>query len=410
MKKRICLYIALTALYLLPGCKSAPETKDYTKPLPPGQLALRKIKNPEQIPDLTTACYNLAKMQTAINHSLNYLRKPSSKQFFPYGNINHARAVDSLEAFQDLISSGLRGPQLNDAIIEKFDVYESVGCDNMGTVLFTGYYTPILNGSLKKNERFKHPLYSKPDDLEKTETGQIIGRRTPSGQITAYPTRAELENSNILKGNELLWLQDPFEAYVAHVQGSAKIKLPDGKMITVGYAASNGQEYRSVAKKLVAEGRIPKSRLSLEAMINFFDENPNLLSQYLQYNPRFVFFRKSKGPPRGSINEPVTPMRTIATDKSVYPRACLAYLSTNLPRIIAEKVYIDPYQGFVLDQDTGGAIRAAGKCDVYMGVGKQAGSLAGHTYKEGKLYYLFLKPGYFQAEKPPLFPEKKPQL
>ena len=94
---------------------------------------------------------------------------------------------------------------------------------------------------------------------------------------------------------------------------------------------------------------------------------------------------------RGSLNEPVTPVRTIATDKSIYPRACLAFVSTTLPRTIGGAIYLDPYRGFALDQDTGGAIRAPGRCDVYMGVGDTAGKLAGHTYQEGKLYYLFLK-------------------
>jgi membrane-bound lytic murein transglycosylase A len=90
------------------------------------------------------------------------------------------------------------------------------------------------------------------------------------------------------------------------------------------------------------------------------------------------------------LNEPVTPYRTIATDKSIFPRGCLAFVSTNLPR---ESAGSAPYRGFALDQDTGGAIRAAGRCDVYMGVGDSAGRLAGQTYQEGRLYYLFLKPG-----------------
>ena len=100
----------------------------------------------------------------------------------------------------------------------------------------------------------------------------------------------------------------------------------------------------------------------------------------------------SQGSPRGSLNEPVTPMRTIATDKSIYPRACLAFLSTNVPGIGGRMAVDRKFSGFVLDQDTGGAIRAPGRCDVYMGVGDDAGRRAGQTYEEGKLYYLFLKP------------------
>ena len=112
---------------------------------------------------------------------------------------------------------------------------------------------------------------------------------------------------------------------------------------------------------------------------------------YVRRNPRYVFFKKEDGPPRGSLNEPVTPMRSIATDKSIFPRGCLTFISTTLPRAVGSGVVKELYSGFALDQDTGGAIRAPGRCDVYMGVGEMAGRLAGQTYQEGRLYYLFLK-------------------
>jgi membrane-bound lytic murein transglycosylase A len=330
-------------------------------------------------------------MQTAIDNSLNYLNKPSSRQFFPYGAITHQRAVDSLKAFKDLIDSGLRGRQLNDTIVREFDVYISVGCDDMGTVLFTGYYTPIFDGSPAETGQFKYPLYKQPDDLVKDSLGQIRGRRGPDGNISPYPPRAEIEGSGMLKGGELVWMSDPFEVYIAHVQGSAKLRMPDGELVTVGYAANNGHEYRSVAQELIKDGRIAADKLSLSAMIDYFKRNLDQVSAYTRRNPRFVFFRIENGPPRGSLNEPVTLMRTIATDKSIYPRACLAFISTSLPRMISGTIYREPYDGFALDQDTGGAIRAPGRCDVYMGEGDHAGQLAGQTYQEGRLYYLFLK-------------------
>jgi len=117
-----------------------------------------------------------------------------------------------------------------------------------------------------------------------------------------------------------------------------------------------------------------------------------MVDTYVRRNPRFVFFRNEEGEPRGSLNEQVTPMRTIATDKSIFPRAALGFISTALPQIVGGgQPAIQSYTGFVLDQDTGGAIRAPGRCDVYMGVGDMAGRLAGQTYQEGQLYYLFVK-------------------
>jgi membrane-bound lytic murein transglycosylase A len=133
--------------------------------------------------------------------------------------------------------------------------------------------------------------------------------------------------------------------------------------------------------------------MSLGAMIDYFSRHPDEVDKYVRRNPRFVFFRQTEeSTPHGSLNEPVLPWRTIATDKSVFPRACLAYLVTTLPQMGRDGIANQPYSGFALDQDTGGAIRAAGRCDIYMGEGDQAGHLAGQTYQEGRLYYLFLKP------------------
>jgi len=393
MKSKVCLHMGLLVVLFVIGCQK-PQKKEYTRQLPPGELALRKITNPAEIPDFTSGCYDLSNLKMSANNSLNYLKKPSSKQFFPYGDITHKQAEDSLKAFIKLVDSGSRGAQLNAAIRDQFDVYISVGCDDEGTVLFTGYYTPIFDGSKTTTERFKYPLYSQPEDLVKSSNGDILGRRGADGQTIPYPPRAEIESSNMLKGKELFWLGDPFEAYIAHVQGSARIRLTDGNLVTVGYAATNGHEYHSIAQQMVEDGKISKDQLSLSSMIAYFKANMNEVAEYTRLNPRFVFFRIENGPPRGSINEPVTTLRTIATDKSIYPRACLAFLDVPLPRAMGGDVFQDPYKGFALDQDTGGAIRAAGRCDVYMGQGDMAGKMAGQTYKEGRLYYLFIKPEY----------------
>jgi membrane-bound lytic murein transglycosylase A len=133
---------------------------------------------------------------------------------------------------------------------------------------------------------------------------------------------------------------------------------------------------------MIADGKFTEKNINMKTMIDYFKVHPDEVDMYVNENPRFVFFRSEKGDPRGSLNELVTPFRTIATDKTIYPRAMLAFISVDLDRPA----------GFALDQDTGGAIRAAGRCDVYMGVGDHAGELAGGTYREGRLYYIFIKP------------------
>ena len=393
MLRKSLLFTFLLVWMFFFGCKTQPEQikPAYDRPLPPGMHALRKITDPAQIPDFTMACTDLRDLRESIANSLSYLSKPSSRGFFPSGEITHARTVQSLEAFLELLESGLMGVQLNQAIREKFDVYISIGCDDHGTVLFTGYYTPIFDGSMERSAEFKYPLYRQPDDLVKGPNGEILGRRTSDGQVIPYPQRAVIEGARMLRGKELIWLSDAFEAYIAHVQGSAKARLPDGQLTTVGYAANNGHEYRSVGQQMVQDGVIGSDQLSLSAMIEYFKANPDMVDTYVRRNPRFVFFRNEEGEPRGSLNEEVTPMRTIATDKSIFPRAALGFISTALPQVVGGQPAIGPYSGFVLDQDTGGAIRAPGRCDVYMGVGDMAGQLAGQTYQEGQLYYLFVK-------------------
>jgi membrane-bound lytic murein transglycosylase A len=383
--------LPVIALLVLWGCQGHLSTvvthypvpeKDYTRPLRPGDLALRKITDPAKIPDYTKACSDTDNLLEAIDRSLSYMAKPSSGQFYPYGGITHEQAVKSLQELRKLFTSGLTPQQLNTVLREKFDTYMSVGCDDQGTVLFTGYYTPIFEGSPLRSDFFRYPLYRVPDDLVKGPDGKILGQQGKDGQIRPYPDREEIQRTRMLEGYELVWLGDPFEVYIVHVQGSAKIRMPDGHIETIAYAANNGREYKSIRHKLIADGKFTEKNINMKAMIDYFNVRPDEVDMYVNENPRFIFFRKDDSNPRGSLNEPVTPMRTIATDKAIYPRAMFAFADVNLEGDV----------GFVLDQDTGGAIRAAGRCDVYIGVGDQAGELAGRTYREGRLYYLFVKP------------------
>ncbi len=394
----LLILLLLVMVSCLTGCRTRLKTKtqeqlSYDRPLMPGQSALRKITDPALIPDFTMAACNLTNLREAVGNSISYMGKPSSEQFFPIDDVTHARALTSLEEFARLLDDSVTGARLNSVIREKFDVYMSVGCDNEGTVLFTGYYTPIFDGSLEETAEYRYPLYSQPEDLEKGLNGEILGRRGADGQLSTYPPRAEIQSSGMLKGNEVVWLKDPFEAYIAHVQGSAKVRLPEGTVTTVGYAANNGYDYNGISKQMIDDGVITRDKLNLSAMIAYFKANRDMVNKYVNLNPRYVFFRQSTGAPHGSLNEPVIEMRSIATDKSIFPRASLTYINTKLPQMIGDQITTAFYDGFTLDQDTGGAIRAPGRCDVYMGSGDLAGKLAGNTYQEGKLYYLFLKDG-----------------
>jgi len=393
--------VIASSLTLGTGCKPhrpiylppPPSPLDYDRPLPPGQLALRKITDPNQIPDFSGAMGDVESLKEAIRRSLNYMSKPSSKGFYPYGEITHGQAVASLKAFLALLESGVTGgDELNRRIREQFDVWISVGCDDKGTVLFTGYYCPIFDASKTRTDRFRWPLYKRPADLvSDPKTGKILGRKMPDGSMQPYPSRREIEESGMLRGQELVWLSDRFESYVVTVQGSAKLRMPDGALFEIGYAGNNGHDYKSVGRALVADKKISSGDLSLKGLIEYFRANPDQMDYYLWQNPRYVFFMPRSGGPYGSINEPVTPWRTVATDKDVFPRANVTFLVAGGFPLPGRGLELGTYRAFGCDQDTGGAIRAAGRCDVFMGVGDAAGEIAGRIYAEGKLYYLFTK-------------------
>jgi membrane-bound lytic murein transglycosylase A len=367
--------------------------KDYDRPLPPGQLALRKITDPNEYPDFSVAMGDVESLKQAIRRSIDYMGKPSSQMFYPYGEITHAQCMASLKQFLALLESGVTsGPELNRRIREEYEVWISVGCDDKGTVLFTGYYCPIFDASMTRTEKFRWPLYKRPADLASDpKTGKVLGRKLPNGTLTPYPTRQEIEQSGMMRGQELVWLPDRFEAYVVTVQGSAKLRMPDGSIFEIGYAGNNGHDYKSVGRALVADKKIRKKDLSLQGLIAYFKANPQDMDYYLWKNPRYVFFQPRTGGPYGSLNEPVTTWRTIATDKDVFPRANIAFIVAEEFPLPGRGTELGAYRAFACDQDTGGAIRAAGRCDVFMGVGDAAGNIAGRTYSEGKLYYIFTK-------------------
>lgn len=394
LSTRLQWCLGLTLLVAFSGCKP-PEPppveigKDYGRPLPPGERALVKLTDPSQFPDFSPGFERRSGLEQACTYSLEYLSRPSSKQFFPYGDITHERAVASVEAFLDVFRTAKSPQELDQMIKDRFDIYISRGCDDAGTVLFTGYYRPIFDGRLQPDAEFKYPLYKRPPDIEGDPITGVYQRK--GGGL--YYTRAEIDNGALRgKGLELCYLRDRFEAYIVTVQGSGQIRLQDGSLFEIGYNGNNGHEYSSIGQELVKQNLIAPEQLSLQGLIRYFRENPDKLDWAMSINKRYVFFTPRSGGPFGSLNVPVTPFRSIATDKAVFPRAGVSFLMTQVPaKGAAGEIRNYAYEGFACDQDTGGAIRAAGRCDLFMGTGPDVGELAGRTMAEGKLYYIYVK-------------------
>jgi membrane-bound lytic murein transglycosylase A len=215
--------------------------------------------------------------------------------------------------------------------------------------------------------------------------------RNIDGRLVPYPTRREIEATGMLRGSELVYLQSPLDAYIVQVNGSAKLNLPDGRTLYVGYAGTNGLQYTSIGRLLVANGVLKEHEVNLPAIRRYFTEHPEQLDEYVLQNDRYVFFREYDGSnwPAGSLGFRVEPMRSLATDKEIFPRGSVVLVDTTLPGTGQTP---QPFVQLMVDQDTGGAIRAAGRADIYLGQGPHAEDLAGRQAATGRLFYLLLKP------------------
>ena len=368
---------------------------NYARPLAEGDSALRLITDPQRVPDLAAAFANHdPTLLAALEQSLAWFAAPSSQQFFPFDEITHEHARASLSTLYDLFANSYDAQSFVADVQRSFDVYESVGYNNRGVVLFTGYYAPTFRASRTRSNRFAYPLYTRPADLVTDPvTGQPLGRRRLDDSVTPYYTRRQIDQSRMFAGKELVWLEDPLSAYIVHVNGSAKLRLTDGSLMYIGYAGKTDHPYTGLGQSMLDEGLLWSDELSLPAVRRVYEQNPKLVTDLIYRNKSYVFFAEYDGDmwPAGSLGVPVTAQRTLATDKKVYPRGGLVLVDTKAVTFgDDQRTFLE----FMLDQDTGGAIQAPGRADIFMGVGASAEILAGGQYADGRLYYFFLKPEY----------------
>lgn len=383
----------LAAIVVLPavGCKSrakpVTQTPEYGRPLPEGATALVEV-DPATLPRFRLTPAERAAMQQGIRHSQAFLAKPSSEGRFPKElPITRAMVQESLADLARLLATA-SDDELDHAIRTRYRAFMSVGWNGVGSVLFTGYYTPIFPASYTKEGPYRYPIYKRPAQLIGGTVEQQAQWKRADGTLMPCPEAGELESSGMLAGNELAYLADPFEAYVVRIQGSAKLRLPDGKVIDVGYAGTSGHEYRSIGAALAADGRIARDKLNFFSMRSFFRDHPQELPVYAAKNPRYTFFSITSGGPYGSLGQLVTTDVTVATNKQIFPPAAAMLVETTVQDGLGRA---KPYVSLRLDQDTGGAMRAPGRADLYMGVGDESERRAGVQEYEGRMWYLVLK-------------------
>jgi membrane-bound lytic murein transglycosylase A len=337
--------------------------------------------------------------------SLSYLKRVPADRTFTFGGdvFKASHMIESLQTFVSFIRTKPDPSELTQFVKENYWVYRSVGSDTSGKMLFTGYYEPLLLGRSTKTREYAHPIYARPEDLVSIDLAKfspqfqgkrIIGRYI-NHTVVPYYDRKAIDTHGALDGNStvLAWLKDPIDLFFLQIQGSGKVYLQTGKTLNIHYHTANGHPYRSIGKYLIETEKIPRAEMSMQAIRSYLNTHPHEVETILNYNPSYVFFKLEKEGPIGYLGVLLTPGRSIAVDRRIFPLSALAYIETRQPLIDGSgKIHrwIDSTR-FALSQDVGGAIRGPGRADLFFGNGPFAEIAAGHLKTPGKLYFLILK-------------------
>jgi len=267
--------------------------------------------------------------------------------------------------------------------------------------LFTGYYEPQLNGSRTKQGPYNTPLYGLPKDLVRVNLGEfsdslkgkrIVGRLTKGGandKLRPYYERDRINRGALAgRGLELVYVDDPVDAFFLHIQGSGRVRLDDGGDMRLGYAGGNGRRYYAIGRELIKRGILTVENVSMQSIRAWLSDHPKEGRAVMEMNPSFIFFRELTGPgPLGAMSAPLTPGRSIAVDRRLIPLGAPMWLQSTHPAA-------DPSQPaqslnrLLVAQDTGGAIKGGVRGDVFWGHGKDAAEIAGRMKNTGRWFLL----------------------
>jgi membrane-bound lytic murein transglycosylase A len=266
--------------------------------------------------------------------------------------------------------------------------------------LFTGYYEPLLHGSRKRGGKYTVPLYIRPPELVMVDLGEFreelkgqrIAGKVVDGSLEPYPGRREIDEGALAgRELELVWVNDPVDAFFLHIQGSGRVRLAGGSEMRVGYAAQNGHPYRAIGRDLIERGALRREEVSMQTIRQWLEANPEQASEVMQKNASYVFFQEVKGEgPLGAQGVPLTAGRSLAVDRKFLPLGVPLWLSASLPPA-AEGQPGRRLRRLMVAQDTGGAIRGPVRGDVFWGHGDEAADLAGKMRHRGRLWVLLPK-------------------
>jgi membrane-bound lytic murein transglycosylase A len=372
---------------------------------------LESLSGPATIDELAGFADDLdhASLEKAITNQLEAMFEQELSTPVRLGSftLTRGRLVETLEAFLKILKQDLPLEEFNKKISEEFVLYR-VGKGKNKKILFTGYYRPVMQASPTRTPLYRYPIYKMPEQglqQVKYKNGiQLVGTNAGIKQVReSYAekkewrrfTREEIDRKGALEGQglEVAWLKDDLDRFFLHIQGSGMLAFPDGHQQGVGYQGSNQHSYTGIGKLMIQDGVIDISQGSMQGIKKYFAKNPQDIAKYLYQNKRYIFFTLNDDGPRGSGGGELVGGRSIATDKSVYPAGGLAFIKVRQPVLDENNDIVrwQPISRFVVDQDTGSAIRGPGRGDLFFGTGQEAGAKAGHYHERGIVYYLIKK-------------------
>ncbi len=404
---------------LLAGCSTAARKTPATGACPacppcPGAVPPATVQAtipPAETP-LFTDSDDLASLLKAAKLNQTYFKGlKSSALSYDFGDrkVSPKDLADTTDELIRILESSPTLQDLDQQIKQKFDIYQMAGRDSTGTVVFSSYYEPTLEASLKYSKTYKYPIYARPDDMisinledfnEKFKGEKLTGRIVKN-TLVPYLNREEIDFGGALdgKGLELAWFKQRSDILDLHTEGSGRLQLPDGRVIKAKFAATNSLKFKGWLTAMIEAGALPREGISPEKGQKYLDEHPDKVRPILSMNKRYVFFKLDQPAdpnegPTGSYGLPLTGWRSVAVDNSIYPMGALAFMRVNSsPDVDADGKLAGRKQDsrFVFCQDTGGAIKGPGRVDFFAGNGKKATTFAFKLWDQGQMYLLVLK-------------------
>jgi membrane-bound lytic murein transglycosylase A len=396
MLRRVARSVALwlCTTLVLAGCETTkpPEAPPAPKPAPPVETPV----TPKEVPAPTAGTAAVLK-QVSWQELPGWREDNAALAWEPF--LTGCKALARQEAWRAVCAAAQKTgkPGREEArrfFEQRFTPYQVAHADGGDQGMITGYYEPLLRGSRKPSARFRYPLFGVPDDLlvvDLTDVypelkGMRLRGRLDGRRVVPYYDRGQIDQGRAaLAGKEIAWVDDAIELFFLQIQGSGRIALDNGETMRIGYAEQNGHPYRSIGRLLVERGDLPLEKASMQGIQAWARANPAKVTELLNHNTSYVFFRELPANlpgPLGALGVPLTARRSIAIDPGFVPLGAPVYIATTWP------LSSRPLNQLMLAQDTGGAIRGAVRADFFWGFGAEAAREAGRMRQPLRLWVL----------------------